>query len=237
MLSQEEGISRTTSVGSVERARLGRAGDRFCRREPVVDGTENGLQSAGMIPKGKISVGMVAMPICSLLLMAALDYFTGQELVFSCAYLLPVAMTAWWFGKRALITMSIASGLTAFVVDEFDGYSYSHPAIGYWNAFTCFLISIVTGWILFHLRETLLERKAANEELREALEKLEASTMEIRKLQTGLQTICAWTNRIQVGDEWMTPDEFLSSQLHLKLTHGISPEAYREMARNLPGAA
>lgn len=180
---------------------------------------------------------MVAMIIFSLFLMAAVDFVTGQELVFSCAYLVPVSLTAWWFGRNWVIVMSFTSGITALIVDEFDGYSYSHPGIEYWNAFTCFLIAIVTGLILSHLKRTLSERKLANERLRSALEKLETSTLEIRKLQSGLQTVCAWTKRIKVGEEWMTPDEFLSTQLHLKLTHGISPNAYRDLHQELSSAA
>ncbi len=178
---------------------------------------------------------MALLSITSLGLMAWLDYRTGQELVFSCAYLIPVALTAWCFSRRWMIAMSLASGVIAFVVDELDGYEYSNPAIDYWNAFTCFVISIVTGFILSRLRQTLTEKQQTNEELRIALEKLEASTEEIRKLQSGLQTVCAWTKRIKVGEEWMTPDEFLSTQLHLQLSHGISPEAYDEMRREMSG--
>jgi hypothetical protein len=176
---------------------------------------------------------MIVTIIVSLLLMAWLDYATGQELVFSGAYLIPVSLTAWWFGRRWMVAMAIVCGLTAFVVDRLDGYEYANPGIDYWNAFTCFVISMVTGLILARLRQTLLERKQANEELQSALTKLEASTLEIRKLQGGLQTICAWTKRIKVGDEWMTPDEFLSTQLHIKLSHGISPEAYEDMMHKL----
>ncbi len=58
------------------------------------------------------------------------------------------------------------------------------------------------------------------------------STVQIRKLQSGLQTVCAWTKQIKVGEKWMTPEEFLRSQLHLDLTHGISPQAFREMAQD-----
>lgn len=169
--------------------------------------------------------------------MAILDYFTGQELVFSCAYLIPVALTAWWFSRRSVIAMSIASGMITFLVDEIDGYAYSHPGIGYWNAFTCFLISILTGLTLFRLRQTLTERETANEKLRKALHALEESTHEIRKLQSGLQTVCAWTKRIKVGEKWMTPDEFLTHELHLQISHGISPEAFREMHCDIPSAA
>jgi hypothetical protein len=178
-----------------------------------------------------------AVTVGSLFLMAFLDLVTGQEIVFSCAYLLPVSLAAWWFSRKWMITMAVASGLMAFVVDELDGYAYSHPSIGYWNAFTCCVLSVITGLVLGRLRETLEERNRKNDELREALEKLEASTAEIRKLQQGLQVVCAWTHRLKVGDAWMTPDEFLSTQLHLKLTHGISPEAYQDMINSLPPGA
>jgi hypothetical protein len=169
--------------------------------------------------------------------MALLDFATGQELAFSCAYLIPVSLTAWWFSRSWMIGMSAVSGFTAYVVDVLDGAEFSHPGIGYWNAFTCFVLSIVTGLVLSRLKGTLLERKEANEELRTALERLEASTVEIRKLQDGLQVVCAWTKRLKVGDTWMTPDEFLSTQLHLKLSHGISPEAVEELHKSALQAA
>lgn len=170
--------------------------------------------------------------------MAALDYVTGQELVFSCAYLVPVGLTAWWFSQRWTIILSLLSGLAAFAVDEWDGYAYSHAGIQYWNAFTCSCISLLAGLILVRLKRSLLEREEMNRKLRDALDKLQSSTAEIRKLQSGLQTVCAWTKRIKVGEEWMTPDEFLTKQLHLNLTHSISPEAYKEMGKDhLRGAA
>jgi hypothetical protein len=185
----------------------------------------------------KSSAAMALLIGVSLLLMAGLDFITGQELVFSCAYLIPVSLTAWWFQRRQVIAMSFLSGITALIVDELDGYEYSHPSIEYWNAFTCFVISIVTGLILCRLKQTLSEKVKMTEELRAALQNLEESTAEIRKLQSGLQTVCAWTKRIKVGEEWMSPDEFLSSQLHLKLSHGISPEAYQEMRKSFIHAA
>jgi len=175
-------------------------------------------------PKSRPAMAMAIF--LSLTLMAMLDYVTGQELVFSCAYLLPVCLTAWWFGRPPTVAMAVISGVVALLVDEFDGYDYSNHAIEYWNAFACFLISLVAGLVLHRLKETLIGRKLANEELRIALAKLEASTAEIRKLQSGLQIVCAWTKRIKVDDQWVTPEEFLSNQLHLHLSHGISPEAY-----------
>jgi len=174
------------------------------------------------------------LTVGSLCFMGLLDLMTGQEIVFACAYLLPVALAGWWFSRRWVAGMSIGSGCTAFVADQFDGYSYSHPGIAYWNAFTCLLLSLVTGVALARLRTTLNERKKANEELRRALARLQDSTAEIRKLQSGLQVVCAWTKRLKVGEVWMTPDEFLSTQLHLRLSHGISPEAFEEIVKTLP---
>jgi hypothetical protein len=56
-------------------------------------------------------------------------------------------------------------------------------------------------------------------------------------LQNGLQVVCAWTKQIKVGDQWMTPDEFLSTRLHLKISHGMSPEATREFQDELKKGA
>jgi hypothetical protein len=77
---------------------------------------------------------MVLLIVASLLAMATLDYLTGQELVFSCCYLIPVSLTAWYFRRYWIVLMSLVSCITAFAVDEIDGYAYSNPGIQYWNA-------------------------------------------------------------------------------------------------------
>jgi K+-sensing histidine kinase KdpD len=178
-------------------------------------------------PRWKMAVASVA----SLIVMAYIDYITGYELVFSAAYLIPVSLCAWYFGLRTVLLMSIASGVASWLMDI--NHSYSHYMFQLWNSFTCFLISILTGLLLHRLKHTLEERKQVNNDLQKALEELKRSTEEIGKLQSGLQVVCAWTNRIKVGDQWMTPDEFLSTQLHLNLTHGMSPQAYREFEQEM----
>jgi len=180
---------------------------------------------------------MALASILSLFAMAYIDYITGYELVFSAAYLIPVSFCAWHFGRRAVLLMSIASGIAAFVVDTIDGHSYSHFMIQYWNSFTCLLISLITGLLLLRLKRTLEDRKQMNIDLQQALEELKRSTAEIRKLQNGLQVVCAWTKQIKVGEKWMTPDEFLSSQLHLKISHGMSPEASRDFETQIKSSA
>jgi hypothetical protein len=171
---------------------------------------------------------MAAASILCLAAMAYIDYATGYELIFSAAYPLPVALTAWYLGKRETWLMSIAGGVTSWYVDRISDHSYTHPAVQYWNGFVCFLICIISGLLLLELRRLMAERQRMNDDLRRSLEELARSTEEIIKLQNGLQVMCAWTKQIKAGDEWMTAEEFLTTKLHLKLTHGISPEGIRK---------
>jgi hypothetical protein len=194
---------------------------------------QNQLKAANMLLTSKsIRWKMAVVSVVSLLVMAYIDYITGYELVFSAAYLIPVALCAWYFGQLAIWLMSVASGLASWFVDMLSGHSYSHFMIQYWNSFTCFLVSLITGLLLHRLRHILNDRKQMNNDLQKALEELKHSMEEIRKLQNGLQVVCAWTKRIKVGEQWMTPDEFLTTQLHLKISHGMSPEASREFEQN-----
>jgi len=167
-------------------------------------------------------LAMATLCVMSLIGAGYVDYVTGFDLVFSAIYLVPSCMCAWFFGRRAVALISIASATVSWNMDS--GHPYSNPSIQYWNAFSCFLVSFFGGLMLFRLKQILAERKQINSDLKNAMEELKRSTEEITKLQQGLQVVCAWTQRIKVGDQWMSPDEFLSSQLHLKITHGISPE-------------
>jgi hypothetical protein len=172
--------------------------------------------------------------VISLAAMAYIDYITGYELIFSAAYLVPVSLCAWFLGRREVWLMSIACGFVSGFVDKYSGHTYSHYSILYLNSFVCFFVSVICGLLLRKLRGLMAEREQVNEELRKSLEDLGRSAEEIRKLQNGLQVVCAWTKQIKVGDQWMTPDEFLTAKLRLKLTHGISPEGMRQFGVQLP---
>jgi hypothetical protein len=174
---------------------------------------------------------VVVLSIACLFAMAYIDYVTGYELIFSAAYLLPVALCAWYLGRMATWLMSIAGGGVSWYVDRVSGHDYSNHMVQYWNAFVCFLICVICGLLLLKLRRLMRERAQINEEMLRSLEELARSTEEIRKLQDGLQVVCAWTKQIKVGDNWMSADEFLTNHLHLKLTHGMSPEGAVEFEK------
>jgi glucose-6-phosphate-specific signal transduction histidine kinase len=176
---------------------------------------------------------MLIVSIISLIVMAYVDYATGYELVFSAAYLLPVSLCAWYLGKQEVWLMSAAAGVTSWLMDS--GHVYEHRSIQFVNSFVCFLISILCGLLLLHLRRVQVEREKTNRDLRLSLEELVRSTEEIRKLQDGLQVMCAWTKQVKVGEKRMTAEEFLTTRLHLKLSHGISPEASLKFEVGLKG--
>ena len=46
-----------------------------------------------------------------------------------------------------------------------------------------------------------------------------------------LVTVCAWSKKIQVDGKWVTFEEFLVDNLGVRITHGIDPEAAREVHR------
>lgn len=37
-------------------------------------------------------------------------------------------------------------------------------------------------------------------------------------------TVCAWSRKILIGDQWLTLEEFFSEKLGLTISHGLSPE-------------
>jgi len=53
-------------------------------------------------------------------------------------------------------------------------------------------------------------------------EQLANATAEIKRLQNRLLKICTWTKRIHVDGKWVPIDEFLTRNLHLKLTPASS---------------
>jgi GAF domain-containing protein len=48
-----------------------------------------------------------------------------------------------------------------------------------------------------------------------------------------LVTVCAWTRKILVEDEWLTFEEFLNRKLGYGVTHGIHPDAIEELFKEI----
>ena len=184
---------------------------------------------------------VILASILTLTLVSYIDYLTGYELLFFVFYFVPVGLCAWHLGRLATLSMAALSGAGWFAVDLLSAHRYSNEWFRYWNSFTCFLAFAILGLVLRHLRQSREEELKARLELENSLAELRASTEAIRSLQTQLQVVCAWTQRIRVEGKWVALDEFLMNKLNVRVSHGISPEALDEIKTQLdrnspPGA-
>jgi len=164
----------------------------------------------------------------SLAVVTYVDYATGYEIRVYAFYFIPICLCAWYLGRVSVLGFSVIGAVCWFYADLFSGHSYSHESFRYWNAFISFVPFAIVGLTLNRLRFSLNEERRAHQEL-------SSSTEEIRKLQNQLQVVCSWTKRIEVGGKWVPIDEFLAKELHLKVTHGISPEASRRFREQAEG--
>jgi CheY-like chemotaxis protein len=84
--------------------------------------------------------------------------------------------------------------------------------------------------------EKVAARAAARSQLR-GVEEYQATGLdaagnpifeEIKDMQARAQVVCAWTDRINIEGKWLKLTEFLSEHLHMKITHGVSPEGRQQ---------
>ena len=91
-----------------------------------------------------------------------------------------------------------------------------------WVLLSVSLVRNQSGQPLFFISQIqdITRQKAGEKQLAEAAAR-------IKTLQDGLLKVCTWTKRIQVDGKWLPIDEFLTEQLHLKLTPGTSLQGSR----------
>jgi PAS domain S-box-containing protein len=46
-------------------------------------------------------------------------------------------------------------------------------------------------------------------------------------------SMCAWTKRVRVGDEWVSIEEYLSEHHGLRISHGMAPNAFLKLRQEL----
>ncbi len=185
------------------------------------------------IASAQLYFRVVVASLLSLLLVSWVDYVTGYELLFYVFYFVPVCMCAWFLDWPTTLAMVIISAISGFFVDRFSGHQYPHEAMRYWNALISFIALGAMGLVLHHLRESQREQRQAQERLAQAFDDLNLKTGEIRKLQSQLQVVCAWTKKIRVDGKWIDMEKFLADKLHISISHGISPEALDELKKSL----
>ena len=98
---------------------------------------------------------ILALAFVGVAIVGVLDYLGGYEVAFSLFYLGPVAMAAWYSGRRAGILIAAASCASWYVADVGAGHVYSHAAIPMWNALVRLGSFLITGLLLAALRASL----------------------------------------------------------------------------------
>ena len=188
------------------------------------------------LPAQRSPLHTLKVSLATLLCLATVsyvDYVTGYEFLFFVFYFIPVGVCGWYLGRLGTLSMAVLSGACWFLVDVLSDHHYPHEVIRYWNSFTCFLAFAIIGYTVHHLKQGRDKEQKLRREMEKALAELQESTREIRSLQSQLQVVCAWTHRLRLEGKWVTLDEFLTSKLNLRISHGISPEALAEIKREL----
>lgn len=160
-----------------------------------------------------------------LAVVAGLDYATHSAIQFSVFYFLPIALTAWHIGPRPAVAAALICSIVWWALDAASGRVYPTELIAAVNYTLRVAAFTVIAVVVSRLRQARDRERQLNDELQATIAELRSSSAEIDALRSEIQSVCAWTSRIQSEGKWMPLDKFLADKLHFKITHGISEEA------------
>ena len=103
---------------------------------------------------------VIALASLGVAVVGAADHLTGYELSVAVFYLLPVALAAWYAGRRIGLGLCLASAITWLVVDQTSGHPYSNAAFVYWNAAVRLGFFVVVTQLLHRLRVALAAQES-----------------------------------------------------------------------------
>jgi hypothetical protein len=176
---------------------------------------------------------VILASLANLLVLSYIMYLAGYHVLFFVFFFIPVSLCGWYLGRLSVVCMAILTGVSWCVVDILSHHQYPLEVFRYANSLICFLAFATIGLVLQGLRHSLQEQLRVRQELEKALDEIQRSTEETRRLQGQLQVVCAWTKRINLEGRWVALDEFLTHQLNTKITYGVSPEAMQEVLHHV----
>ena len=180
----------------------------------------------------RFQLKVVLASLANLLVLSYIVYLAGYHFLFFVFFFIPVSLCGWYLGRLSVVCMAILTGVTWCVVDTLTDHQYPLEVFRYANSVIYFLAFATIGLLLQRLRQRLHEQLRVRQELEKALDEIQRSTEETRRLQSQLQVVCAWTKRINLEGRWVALDEFLTNKLNTKITYGVSPEAMEEVLHN-----
>ena len=128
----------------------------------------------------------IAAALLIVVVIGAVDYFTGFETSFSIFYLLAIALVAWFVGRGLAVFISMLSVAVSLAGDLARGAHFSSPLVPAWNAVILLTFYLVVVWLLAILRslygnlegQVRQRTSALTEEIAER-ERLERELLEI----------------------------------------------------------
>ena len=90
-----------------------------------------------------------------LLILGWLDYITGDYslIIF---YLIPIALVAWFVGRRSGVLFCVLSLITRLIADEaVTSFSFKFSALHYWNVFVEFMFLLIMSLLISALKKSL----------------------------------------------------------------------------------
>lgn len=113
-----------------------------------------------------------AVSVASLALIGWLDYITGYEFGFFIFYFVPVAIAAWYCGRKEGTGAAIASAICWYLSDRLTHHPYSHAVFIYWEMFMRLISFLTTALTLAKIRDLVLNEERMIAELLEARSRL-----------------------------------------------------------------
>ena len=94
-----------------------------------------------------------------LLVLSLLDYVTGYEFGFFIFYFVPVAVAAWYGGRKEGIAMAVMCGICWYISDRLTHHPYSRPYLIYWETFMRLVSFLTTSLTLSRIRDLVLNEE------------------------------------------------------------------------------
>ena len=105
----------------------------------------------------------VALSLVLFLIIATLDYLSGEHFLVSALYLLPVALVSWRVGFKSGATLGVICAVTLALLNPGEIHADIHSLLALWNLAVIAIIFGVVAWLLSEVRrlrerEDLLQR-------------------------------------------------------------------------------
>jgi diguanylate cyclase (GGDEF)-like protein len=99
--------------------------------------------------------------IASVALLGALDYMTGNEIVFTLFYFIPIVLVTLAIDQRAGIFLSFLSALTLLSAEIAAGQIYSHPIVYFFNTLIRTVFYSFVAYLVAALHRSQQEERLA----------------------------------------------------------------------------